>query len=188
MLKKKSIFVISGPSGSGKNTVYDGLRALMPEIAQTVSATTRAPREGEVDGVDYYFLSEKEFNDRVENGDFIEYVQYGKNYYGTLKSEIERLSSLGKIIVLIIEVNGALKFKELFPESVSLFIIPPSIEELKKRIIKRGQNTEADLQKRLQIAQYEMELKDRYDYCVVNNEIDDCINNVYNIIKGEQTK
>lgn len=188
MLNKTNIFVISGPSGSGKNTVYDGLRVLLPDIAQTVSATTRAPREGEKDGVDYYFLSEEEFKKRIEHGDFIEYVQYGKNYYGTLKSEIERLSSLGKIIVLIIEVNGAQRFKELFPESVSVFIIPPSVEELKRRIINRGQITLDEINSRIEIAEFEMSLRDKYDYCVVNNEIDDCINNVYNIIKGEQTK
>ena len=186
MQNKRNIFVISGPSGSGKNTVYDGVRALLPDIAQTVSATTRPPREGETDGIDYYFLSEESFREHIENGDFIEYVRYGHNYYGTLKSEIERLSRLDKIIVLIIEVNGALRFKELFPESVSIFIIPPSVKELKRRIIKRGQNTDEELKKRLSIAQFEMTLKDRYDYCVVNDEIDKCINEVYNIIKGDR--
>lgn len=187
-MNKNNIFVISGPSGSGKNTVYDGLKVLIPDIAQTVSATTRAAREGEINGVDYYFISEEEFKKYIARGEFIEFVQYGKNYYGTLKSEIERLSSLGKTIVLIIEVNGALRFKELFPNSVSVFIFPPSIEALEARIRKRAQNTEEEIQKRIQIAQYEMELKDKYDYLVVNDKIEDCIKNVYNIIKGEQTK
>jgi len=182
----KNIFVLSGPSGSGKNTVYDGVRALIPDIAQTVSATTRSPREGETDGIDYYFLSKEQFYEHVDNGDFIEYVQYGENCYGTLKSEIERLSSLGKTIVLIIEVNGALRFKKLFPESVSVFIVPPSVETLRSRIIKRGQNTDEEIERRLRIAEYEMSLKDRYDYCVVNDEIDKCIEEVCNIIKGEQ--
>lgn len=185
-MDKKNIFVVSGPSGSGKNTVYDGIKALLPDIAQTVSATTRAPRDGEQDGVDYYFISEEQFKKSIDLGEFIEYVKYEKNYYGTLKSEISRLTALGKTIVLIIEVNGALKFKELFPESVSLFIVPPSVEELKRRITKRGQNTPEELQKRIQIAEFEMSLKDEYDFCVVNDDINDCINKVYNIIKGEQ--
>ena len=185
MKNQRNLFVISGPSGSGKNTVYDGVRARIPEIAQTVSATTRAIRDGEIDGVDYYFMSVEEFQRKIEDGAFIEYVNYGHNYYGTLKSEITRLTEMGKIIVLIIEVNGALRFKELYPEAETIFIIPPSVEELRRRIVGRGQNTAAETENRLQIAIGEMENKDKYDHCVVNDDLSQCIEEVYHIIKGD---
>ena len=185
MPEKKNLFVLSGPSGSGKNTVYNGLTELIPELTHTVSATTRAPRAGEIHSVDYYFISENDFSLRLQQGDFIEHVNYGGNLYGTLKSEIDRLTSMNKILVLIIEVNGAIRFKELFPESETIFIIPPSLEELKRRISGRGQNSEEELQTRLQIAAAEMEMKDKYDHVVVNDVLEDCINEVYHIIKGE---
>ncbi len=182
MSSKGSIFVISGPSGCGKNSVYDGLVLKSDNIAQTVSVTTRAPREGEIDGKDYYFVSEEEFLKRVDAGDFIEYVNYGKNYYGTLKSEVINLCNLGKNVILVIEVNGAFNIKKAFPDSESIFIIPPSIEELRNRIVSRGQNTDDEINTRLSIAAEEMKLKDRYDYCVINDNLDDCIDEVYKII------
>jgi guanylate kinase len=182
---QKNLFVLSGPSGSGKNTVYNALTERIPELAHTVSATTREPRAGEICCVDYYYIPEEEFLYRVEHGDFIEYVNYGGNYYGTLKSEIERLTSMHKILVLIIEVNGALRFKELFPEAETIFIVPPSIEELKRRISGRGQNTDEELETRLAIAAAEMENRDKYDHCVVNDDLTQCIDEVYHIIKGE---
>ena len=180
---KRCLFVISGPSGSGKNTVYEGVKALMPSITHTVSATTRAMRPGETEGVDYYYLSVEEFQRRLENGEFLEYVQYGGNYYGTLKSEIDRLALAQMIPVLIIEVNGALNIKRIFPETVTIFIVPPSIEELERRIRKRGHNTEEELRTRLEIAAAEMENSDQYDYCVVNDDLKQCINEVLQIIK-----
>lgn len=180
---KRCLFVISGPSGSGKNTVYDGVKVLMPAITHTVSATTRAMRPGETEGVDYYYISTDEFRDRIGNGEFLEYVQYGGNFYGTLKSEIDRLASENRIPVLIIEVNGALNIKRMFPDAQTIFIIPPSIEELERRIRLRGQNTEEDIRNRLQIAAAEMENSDKYDYCVVNDDLDQCIQEVYTIIK-----
>lgn len=183
MNKKGSIFVISGPSGSGKNTVYDGLREKSDNITQTVSVTTRAPRDGEVDGRDYYFVTEKEFLARVANDEFIEYVNYGKNYYGTLKSEVLRLTEEGKTVILVIEVNGALNIKKAFPETCSVFIIPPSIDELRRRITSRGQNTEDEINARLSIAEQEMKMRDQYDYCVVNDRLEDCIDEIYKIIE-----
>lgn len=182
MSAKGAIFVISGPSGSGKNTVYDGLVEKCDNIAQTVSVTTRAPREGEVDGKDYYFVSEETFLKKIANDEFIEYVNYGKNYYGTLKNEVIRLSELGKTVILVIEVNGAFNIKKAFPESRSIFLVPPSVEELRNRIVSRGQNTDDEIETRISIALDEMKLKDKYDYCVVNDNLEDCINEVYNII------
>ena len=115
-MKKGGIFILSGPSGCGKNTVYEWLRALDPDIVQTVSATTRKPRPGERNGVDYYFETVEEFKRRIDNDEFVEYVTYGGNNYGTLKSEVERLTALGKTVVLVIEVRGALNIKRMFPD------------------------------------------------------------------------
>ena len=181
--RKRPLFVISGPSGSGKNTVFDGVRAILPEVTHTVSATTRAMRPGEADGVDYHYISVEDFLQRVDKGDFLEYVQYGGNYYGTLKSEIDRLTAAHKIPVLIIEVQGAQNVKRIYPEAVTIFIVPPSIEELERRIRRRGHNTEEELRTRLEIAAAEMENSDKYDHCVVNDDLDQCIREVYTIIK-----
>ena len=184
-MKKGGIFILSGPSGCGKNTVYEGLRALDPDIVQTVSATTRKPRPGERNGVDYYFETVEEFKRRIDNGEFVEYVTYGGNNYGTLKSEVERLTALGKTVVLVIEVRGALNIKRMFPEAVAVFIEPPSMEELIRRINKRGDSNDAEIALRMNIAEDEMTYRDRYDYRVVNGELDTCIKEVYDIIKKE---
>ncbi len=181
--KKGSIFIISGPSGCGKNTVYDALTQKTDTLMQTVSVTTRAPRNGETDGIDYYFVSRDEFLERVKNGEFIEYVNYGENYYGTLKSEVERITGKGKNVVLVIEVQGALNIKKAFPEAVSIFILPPSPDELRKRILARGENTPEELEVRLSIAAEEMKFRDSYDYCVVNDKLDECVEEIYNIIE-----
>jgi guanylate kinase len=181
----RNLFVLSGPSGSGKNTVYEGVKKLIPEIEQTVSATTRTARDGEICAVDYYYIKTDDFIRRVKDGDFVEYVNYGDNYYGTLKSEIHRLTAMNKIIVMIIEVNGALNIKKVYPDAVTIFITPPSLDELRRRISGRGQNSDDEIEKRLQIAASEMEQSKFYDYCVINDQLDQCINEVYKIIKGE---
>lgn len=188
MSESRRIFVISGPSGCGKNTVYDELKKRIPNIAQTVSATTRAMRKGEVDGTDYYFIPEEEFLRRVKNGDFVEYVRYGDNYYGTLKSEISRLTDDGKTVILIIEVNGAANIKRILPDAVSVFISPPSFDELKKRIVGRGTNSPEDTEKRIEIAKEEMRYKDTYDHIVVNDDLDECVDKIGEIIKGAEKK
>ncbi|MBR0510300.1 MAG: guanylate kinase [Clostridia bacterium] len=182
----RNLFVLSGPSGCGKNTVYEALRQKMPSLAQTVSATTRPARSGEMDGVDYYFLSTREFEEKIAEDAFVEYVRYGENYYGTLKSEIVRLTEAGNTILLIIEVRGALRFKKLFPEAVSIFLLPPSEDALRRRILKRGQNTPEEVEARLTIAMQELSLKDQYDYNVINDDLDRCVEEVYAIITDEK--
>ncbi len=179
---KGAIYVISGPSGSGKNTVFDGLNALTDNVSQTVSVTTRPPRSDEINGKDYYFVSKEEFLKKVEADEFIEYVKYGENYYGTLKSEVERLVNIGKNVILVIEVQGAGNIKKAFPEATTIFLLPPSIDELRKRIVGRGENTDDEVNLRISIAFEEMKLKDNYDYQVVNDDLDICIKEVYKII------
>ena len=187
-MKKGGIFILSGPSGCGKNTVYEGLTALDPDIVQTVSATTRKPRPGERNGVDYYFITAPEFKRRIDDGDFAEYVTYGGNCYGTLKSEVRRLSEMGKTVVLVIEVRGAQSIKQMFPGSVSIFIEPPSTQELVRRINKRGDSSEAEIALRMNIAQDEMTYRDKYDYRVVNDDLETCIQEIYHIMQKESDR
>ena len=177
------LFVLSGPSGCGKNTVYDGLCEINPDVVQTVSMTTRAPRENETDGKDYYFVTKEEFFKRIDNGEFLEYVNYGENYYGTLKCEINRLLEAGKTIVMVIEVCGALNIKKAFPDSTSIFLLPPSVEVLSERLRSRGQNSEEDIRIRLSIAMDEMKQKDNYDYCVINDDLKTCVDEINAIIQ-----
>lgn len=179
------LVVISGPSGSGKNTVYDGLMQIDASIAQTVSATTRKPREGEINGVDYYFISVEDFEKRIAGDEFVEYVKYGDNYYGTLKSEVLRLVNNEKTVVLIIDVIGALNFKAIFPEALTIFLLPPSEEVLKARLCARGTESEEIISKRLEIAKAEMLQAEKYDFCVVNDDLEACIQNVYSIINNK---
>ncbi len=187
-MSKGNIFVLSGPSGVGKNTVYDELCKIDDNIAQTVSVTTRAPRNNERDGVDYYFVSVDCFNEMINNDEFVEYVQYGDNFYGTLKKEINDLVDNGKTVILVIEVRGAENIKRCFPLSKSLFILPPSQEVLVKRIKERGENTEDEIQKRIDIAKNELTYKDFYDFRVINDDLDVCVREIYNIIKNEINK
>ena len=182
MQEKGSLLVLSGPSGCGKNTVLDALMAIDSEICQTVSATTRAARAGEKNGVDYYFISEKDFLRRVENDEFVEYVQYANRYYGTLRSEIDNMLSDGRKVVLVIEVNGAANIKRLYPQAKTVFLMPPSPEMLRERISVRGAMNTDELDHRMQIAEEEMAKSKDYDYIVVNDDLDEAVKEVYNII------
>ncbi len=176
------LVVLSGPSGCGKNTVYEGIKERNPDIVQTVSVTTRAPRENEIDGVDYYYVTKEEFQKKIDSDEFVEYVNYGENFYGTLKSEITGLMNAGKTVIMVIEVNGAANIKKAFPDAVSIFLLPPSMEVLAKRLNSRGQNTEEEIRMRLSIANDEIKLKDNYDFVVLNDELEICIEKVNAII------
>ncbi|MBR6781204.1 MAG: guanylate kinase [Clostridia bacterium] len=180
--KKGCLYIISGPSGCGKNTVFDALAAKDPRIGQTVSTTTRKPRDGERDGVDYYFISESEFLQKIDNNEFLEHVCYANNYYGTLRSEIDRVLNEYEKAALVIEINGALNIKKLYPSAVSVFLMPPSLETLRERIACRGGMSDEDLERRMQTALQEMEKRYLYDYIVVNDILEKTVEDVYNII------
>ncbi|MDO4437043.1 MAG: guanylate kinase [Coriobacteriaceae bacterium] len=171
-LSEPKLFVISGPSGAGKGTLVARVRAQMPNLGLTVSATTREPRAGEMDGVNYYFLTDEEFTARVEAGDFVEWAQVHDHRYGTLASEVERNLSTGQSLILEIDVQGALAVKERFPDAVLIFIEPPSLEVLRERLIGRGSETPESLELRLHTAESEMQLRDRYDEIVTNDDLD----------------
>ena len=169
-LIEPKLFVISGPSGAGKGTLVARVREQMPNLGLTVSAT-RAPRAGEVDGVNYYFLTDDEFSARIEAGEFIEWAQVHDHRYGTLASEVERNLATGQSLILEIDVQGALAVKERFPHAVLIFIEPPSLEVLRERLIGRGSETSESLELRLHTAESEMPVID-YDEIVVNDDLD----------------
>ena len=169
MQKMGTLFVFSGPSGVGKGTLNAKLFAEFgDQMAFSVSATTRAPREGEIDGTHYFFISRQEFDARIANNDFLEYAQFAGNCYGTPRSYVMSLLAAGKNVLLEIEVQGAMQVMERMPECVSIFVLPPSFEELERRLRGRGTETEDKIVKRLQTAKGELAYADKYRYQVVN--------------------
>jgi guanylate kinase len=160
--------VITGPSGVGKGTLIKGLLQEIPGLELAVSATTREPRPGEEDGRDYHFLSEEEFEKRVQNGEFVEHAEYAGNRYGTLRSELERPA---RGIVLEIDLQGARQVREALPEAVQIFIEPPSLETLKERLSARGSDSEEQIQRRLAVAPEELAAAAEFGYRVVNDDL-----------------
>lgn len=184
----KNLVIISGPSGTGKDTITQRLLAIDNRFALSVSATTRQPRVGEEDGVDYYFISEEDFSNKIESGDFIEYARYGKNYYGTLKQDVENRIKSGKTVILVIDVQGEANIKKLYPNVLSIFVMPPSYEILEKRL--RGRNTDSEdaILLRLEAAKCEMEKCGEYDYVVVNDSLETAVDDAYKIITEHISK
>ncbi|WP_368018247.1 guanylate kinase [Olsenella sp. AGMB03486] len=166
------LFVISGPSGAGKGTLLAELRKQRPDLGLTVSATTRSPRPGEVDGTSYYFLSDEEFRRRIAAGEFVEWAEVHGHLYGTLVSEVKRLLAKGHSLVLEIDVQGALNVRKVYPDAVLVFIEPPSLQLLEERLRGRGTEDEASIELRLKNARHEMELADQYDVRIVNDTVD----------------
>lgn len=185
--KRGKIIVIAAPSGCGKSTIINALlEGGDLNLGFSVSATTRPPREGEVDGVNYYFMSEENFRDAIAEGRFIEFEEvYPGRFYGTLRSEIDRILDEGHNIILDLDVNGALSVKKLYGrEALSIFIEPPSIEELRRRLEFRGTESSEVIDVRVDRAQYEISRASEFDTAVVNDRLDEAINTVRNIIKG----
>ena len=176
--------MITGPSGVGKGTLIRTLLERIPELELSVSATTRAPRAGEVGGVDYHFLSEAEFDRRVLEGDFLEHADYSGRRYGTLRSALERRLAAGASVVLEIEVQGARQVKEKMPDAMRIFIAPPSEEALRTRLVGRGTDDEAQRERRLATAEGELAAQDEFDIVVVNDRLDDAAGELERIVRG----
>jgi guanylate kinase len=187
-MKRGILFVLSGPSGVGKGTVCGALRGKQPELIYSVSATTRSPREGEQDGVNYFFKTREQFMRMIEADALLEHAEYVGNYYGTPREFVEKTLSEGKDIILEIEVQGAIKVREKFSEGVFIFLMPPSLNELKQRIVGRGTESQATIDHRLSVAVEEMNLLHHYDYAVVNDEIDQACARIGAIMTAEHCK
>ena len=187
---KGTLIVISGPSGGGKGTVVKALKEMMPDLGVSVSATTRAPRIGETDGVEYFFVSRSDFEKMLCDGEILEHTTYCDNYYGTPKKEAERITEEGRDLILEIEVEGAFQVKEKFPDSVTVMLIPPSLSELEKRLRGRGTESEEVILSRLARAAEEIKLACDYDYVVVNEDgaILECAEQIKRIITAEKNR
>lgn len=182
------LIVFSGPSGSGKDTLLKALCGKSRKISLSISATTRAPREGEVDGTDYYFITQQNFEQKIAENDMLEYAEYCGNYYGTPRTPIENWMRQGKDVILEIEVQGGAQVRKKCPDAVSIFILPPSIEELENRLRRRGTESEEAIQKRLAAARQEIGSAEQYDYVVVNDKLETAVRDIRRIIKSEKMK
>ena len=177
--------VISGFSGAGKGTLMRALLERYDNYALSISATTRAPREGEVDGREYFFKTREEFEQMIEHDELVEYAQYVGNYYGTPKEYVFSNLKAGKDVLLEIEIQGALKVKEKFPDTLLMFVTPPSAEELKSRLVGRGTEEMSVIESRLSRAVEEAQGIEAYDYLIVNDKLDACVEEVHSIIHNE---
>ncbi len=181
------LIVFSAPSGCGKGTMLAEILK-NEDYCVSVSATTRQPREGETDGVNYYFLSKGDFLQKVADSEFLEYAEYCDNYYGTLISEVDGKLSEGKNVILEIEVQGAMKIREKRPDAVFVFIAPPSISELRRRLRKRGTETEEVIEKRVSQAAGELSYAEKYDYVIVNDDLDDAVSDFFAVMRAEKLR
>ena len=189
MLNRKGLLLlVSGPSGAGKGTICKALLNKNDQIKLSVSATTRKPRNGEVHGVNYFFIEKEEFTKMIENGEFLEYAQIYDNFYGTPKAAIIECLEKGQDVILEIEMQGARQIKEVYPEGVFIFVLPPSLEELKSRIVGRGTETQEEIEKRFSCAFEEINQIVNYDYFIVNEDIEKSVSDVEAIICAEKNK
>ena len=182
------VFVITGPSGVGKGTLIERLRQRMPELALSVSATTRPPRANEQEGREYHFLSPEAFDERVRAGDFVEHAEYSGRRYGTLRSELERHSAAGVPVVLEIEVQGARQIAQTMPEAVRIFIEPPSREVLRERLVGRDTDSEEEVERRLRVAESELAASPEFAFRVVNDDLDAALDALEEIVRAETAR
>lgn len=189
MIKKGLLIIMSGFSGTGKGTAIKKLLELYPnDYCLSISATTRNPREGEVHGREYFFKTKEDFEEMIMKQELIEYTQYVDNYYGTPKEYVEDQMDAGHNIILEIEIDGALNVKKLYPDALLIFLLPPSIKELEKRLRERGTESEDVIADRIKRASEESKVIREYDYVVVNDTIDDCVSTIHNIVEIEGLK
>jgi guanylate kinase len=179
------VFVITGPSGVGKGTLIERLLERIPELELSVSATTRAPRTGEVDGRDYHFLTQEEFERRVEAGDFVENATYSGHRYGTLSEEVERRLAGGRSVVLEIEVQGARQMRDAKPEAVQIFIAPPDPEALRKRLEGRATDSPQEIEERLRTAESELQARDEFPHVVVNDDLQKAVSQLEGLVRDQ---
>lgn len=188
MSRRGLLVIISGPSGSGKSTLVARLLEIDPDTVVSVSATTREPRPGEIDGKSYYFISKDRFKELVEKGKMLEYAEYIGNFYGTPSEPVEAWLREGKDVILEIEVQGALQVKEKRPEAVSIFVMPSSMDVVRKRLMGRGTEAAEVVEERLRKAREELDFMDKYDYIVRKDELNEVVNEVRNILNIERSK
>ena len=179
------VFVITGPSGVGKGTLIEQLLELVRELELSISATTREPRPGEVDGRDYHFLSPEEFRRRIEAGDFLEHASYSGNYYGTLREEVERRLEEGRSVVLEIEVQGARQVRDAMPEAVQIFIAPPDERVLRERLEGRGTDSPEAIEQRLRTAEVELAARSEFPHVIVNDEVQKAASELEGLVRAE---
>lgn len=187
-MSKGILVVASGFSGAGKGTLLKRLLEKYDNYALSISATTRAPRAGEQDGREYFFRSREEFEALIQEGQLIEYAEYVGNYYGTPRAYVEKQLESGKDVILEIEIQGALKIKEMFADALLLFVSPPSAQELERRLITRGTEDEKRIQNRLRRAGEEAEGIDAYDYLLINDDLEACVDAMHGVIQSEHCK
>ncbi len=189
MDNKGMVIVLSGFSGAGKGTIMKHLLAAYPgEYALSISATTRSPRPGEVDGREYFFKTREQFEDMIRNHELLEYASFNQNYYGTPKDYVEKLLDEGKDVILEIEVQGALQIRKIFPQALLLFVTPPSGDILKERLLGRGTEDIDVVMQRLSIASRESLLMEQYDYIIINDDIEQAVSGVHSLIESEHER
>lgn len=186
--EKGLLFILSGPSGVGKGTVCAALRKVNEKITYSVSATSREPRSGEIDGINYFFKTKAEFEEMIALDQFLEWAQYVNNYYGTPRQFVTEMLEQGKDVILEIEVQGALQVKERYPEGIFIFLAPPDMEELRCRIQNRGTETNDVILNRMNKAKEEIEMMTKYDYVVVNDEVDLAVKRIEAIMIAEHCR